>query len=454
MIDTTVVGQALDSALKELNCCFRREEATVVGIYGTGGIGKTTLLKIFNDELISKLVLTTRFEAVCNKMGVGDNKIRVNFMAEDEAWELFKMNCGENKFLSNARMENIAKRIAAKCGGLPLALIVIGRALASKTTIEEWKHAESALRDLRTLEIDGLQENLLLSLKYSYDNLHPDDKIKETTQKCFLYCCLFPEDYSISKEQLVEYWVGEGFLDEGFGNDIDRAREKGHSIIGRLKAACLLERGNDQDEVKMHDVIREMARWIANDCTGREHRFLIRTAGQRNINFDVDKWSMVERISLINIEFPHLPDTTRQWPNLWTLLLYNSGIERIPSGFFLHMGNLQVLDLSYTRISELPSGIESLVNLQYLDLSGTNIKLLPKEFGELRRLRQLYLALALPSLEYLQVIRCPKLKKLPLGPGSAPRLKEINGEQEWWDGLEWDDDQTRQVFAGRFKKRY
>ncbi|XP_058212654.1 putative disease resistance protein At1g63350 isoform X2 [Rhododendron vialii] len=35
---------------------------------------------------------------------------------------------------------------------------------------------------------------------------------------------------------------------------------------------------------------------------------------------------------------------------------------------------------------------------------------------------------------------CPKLRKLPLDTNSSPDLKEIEGRQEWWDALEWDND--------------
>jgi hypothetical protein len=44
-------------------------------------------------------------------------------------------------------------------------------------------------------------------LKYSYN------KLKPTQQQCFLYCTLFfPQHGSISKKQLVDYWLAEGLL--------------------------------------------------------------------------------------------------------------------------------------------------------------------------------------------------------------------------------------------------
>jgi len=80
-------------------------------------------------------------------------------------------------------------------------------------------------------------------------------------------------------------------------------------------------------------------------------------------------------------------------PLLKTLMLQgNPGLDKICDGFFQFMPSLRVLDLSHTSISELPSGISSLVQLQYLDLYNTNIRSLPRELGSLATLRFLLLS--------------------------------------------------------------
>ncbi|RDX61307.1 Disease resistance protein, partial [Mucuna pruriens] len=45
--------------------------------------------------------------------------------------------------------------------------------------------------------------------------------------------------------------------------------------------------------------------------------------------------------------------------------------------------------------------------------------------------------LAWSSLELLRIHNCPKLKTLPLDTNNAANLKSIKGQQEWWDELEW-----------------
>lgn len=84
--------------------------------------------------------------------------------------------------------------MAEKCHGLPLALSVIGETMSYKTTVEEWEHAIDVLTR-SAAEFSDMENKILPILKYSYD---------EHIKSCFLYCALFPEDYEIVKESLIE----------------------------------------------------------------------------------------------------------------------------------------------------------------------------------------------------------------------------------------------------------
>ncbi|EOY25861.1 Uncharacterized protein TCM_027226 [Theobroma cacao] len=57
-------------------------------------------------------------------------------------------------------------------------------------------------------------------------------------RSCLLYCSLYPEDFFISVNLLIDCWFCEGFLGE-FGN-ISGARMQGYNIINSLVDACLL----------------------------------------------------------------------------------------------------------------------------------------------------------------------------------------------------------------------
>ncbi|KAH9782032.1 hypothetical protein KPL71_008717 [Citrus sinensis] len=53
-----------------------------------------------------------------------------------------------------------------------------------------------------------------------------------------------------------------------------RPRNQGYCIVGTLLHACLLEE-EEGNRVKMHDVIRDMALWIASTFENKNEKFLV-----------------------------------------------------------------------------------------------------------------------------------------------------------------------------------
>uniref|UniRef100_A0A1J3FK92 Disease resistance protein n=1 Tax=Noccaea caerulescens TaxID=107243 RepID=A0A1J3FK92_NOCCA len=53
-------------------------------------------------------------------------------------------------------------------------------------------------------------------------------------------------------------------------------------------------------------------------------------------------------------------------------------------------------------------------------------------------------------LEHVEVIKCNRLKKLPISSDNAHRVKEVRGETHWWNNLTWDDTTTRETLQPRF----
>ncbi|MBA0785568.1 hypothetical protein Gotri_025458 [Gossypium trilobum] len=93
-----------------------------------------------SQENGSKLIFTTRSLEVCGEMGAR-KKIKVECLESEKAWELFQDEVGYETLNSHPDIPNLAKQVAERCGGLPLALITIGRAMACKKTLGEWKYA-------------------------------------------------------------------------------------------------------------------------------------------------------------------------------------------------------------------------------------------------------------------------------------------------------------------------
>ena len=252
--------------------------------------------------------------------------------------------------------------------------------MADKKTPQEWERAIQMLKTYPS-KFSGMGDHVFPVLKFSYDNLS-DDIIKD----CFLYLAIFPEDHEIDDEDLIFLWIGEGFLD-GFAS-IDEAFNQGQHIIEHLKTVCLFE--NDEfDGVKMHDVIRDMALWLASEYKGNKNIILAEEVDTMEI-YQVSKWKEAHRLYLSTSSLEELT-IPPSFPNLLTLIVGNGQLETFLSGFFHFMPVIKVLDLSNAGITKLLTGIGKLVTLQYLNLLNTPLRELSAELATLKRLRYLLL---------------------------------------------------------------
>ncbi|KAH9715171.1 putative disease resistance protein [Citrus sinensis] len=434
-IEPTIVG--LQSQLEQVWRCLVEELVGIIGLYGMGGVGKTTLLTRINNKFLesqnnfdcviwvvvskdlrlekiqddigkkiddlwervdltkvgvplpsaqnttSKVVFTTRSIGVCGSMRA--RPVKVACLSEKQAWELFRENVGEETLESDHEIVELAQTVAKECGGLPLALITIGRAMAFKKTAEEWSHAIDVLRTSAS-EFAGLGEKVYRLLKFSYDSLQ-----NEIIRSCFLYCCLYPEDYGILKWDLIDCWIGEGFLEE---SDRFSAENQGYYIVGTLVHACLLEEMED-DKVKMHDVVRDMALWIACEIEKEKRNFLVCAGARLEEAPGVKEWENVRRLSLMQNQIETVSEIPA-CPHLHTLFLAsNRNFRMITDGFFQFMPSLKVLKMSRCGQFEgfqLPVGMSELgSSLELLDISHTTIRELPEELKLLVNLKCLNL---------------------------------------------------------------
>ncbi|XP_073007488.1 disease resistance protein RPS2-like [Typha latifolia] len=327
-----------------------------------------------DEQSNSKLIVTSRDKNVCIHMGAQRSLIQMEHLSWMAAWELFQENLtldAINAINSSDHIKKLAMGIARNCGGLPLALNLIGKAVAGLKEPEEWRYA---LKETRTdlVEFAG-GKGLFNGLVYSYNKLKPEQK------QCLLYCTLFPGNGSIKKHQLVHYWMAEGLI-----NDPDQ----GYYIIGHLVSACLLQCNDSYSEVKMHHIVREFGLVEAT----KRGKFLVQ-AGMGLVEAPGSEvWNeAATRISLMSNNLKDLPIPPRCESLLTLLLQNNTNLARLDSNFFRRMQCLRVLDLSYTDITEL-EGCDGLVELQHLNLCHTRIKKL-HDFSNLKKLRHLDLSI-------------------------------------------------------------
>ncbi|GAB2230458.1 hypothetical protein Drorol1_Dr00014723 [Drosera rotundifolia] len=195
-----------------------------------------------------KLLLTTRNKRVYHEINNEKSRIiEVKCLSDDESWDLFREKLGDSAILAQAG--DIARKVAKKCRGLPLALEHIAISMRAANTVEDWR---TVLDDMSSMMLDVMEDKVLPLLRYSYDRLR-DQQLKD----CFLYCSLFPEDHVFYRPELVDNWIIEGPLD-GMENR-ERQRDKGFTIFKELINLSLLKAdGNDYWSAKMHDLVREM----------------------------------------------------------------------------------------------------------------------------------------------------------------------------------------------------
>uniref|UniRef100_A0A0D3B3V6 Disease resistance protein winged helix domain-containing protein n=1 Tax=Brassica oleracea var. oleracea TaxID=109376 RepID=A0A0D3B3V6_BRAOL len=324
--------------------------------------------------------------------GLIDHK-EVTRLDDDAAWVLFQDQVGEDFLKRNPDIAALARKICAKCYGLPVLINAIAQVMAPKKTVEKWRDATDSLSSILTelsLSEFSCEEDINLSvLKFSYINLE-DPKFR----RCFRYCALFPENYEMIKEELIEYWECEAFVE---------GRDQGQDVFDKLVSARLLM--ENEGKVRMHDLLRKTALSPEAYDSGERAEIVYVNPDTTLIQISSDlNWSVVERVSLINNQIKEISSNDSS-PNLTTLLLRNQKVENISWDFFLQMPKLLVLDLAFNqRLAQLPPSISKLHSLLYLNLSFTNIELLPVGLKELTQLMYLNLEHTL-NLENIVGIR-------------------------------------------------
>ncbi|KAF2290792.1 hypothetical protein GH714_015478 [Hevea brasiliensis] len=208
----------------------------------------------------SCIIITTRIKEVAIMMGVSEARIhRPKFLSEDDGWLLFRKiafaaSGGDCRY---PELEQVGKEIVSKCKGLPLAIKAIGGLLLYKSHYNEWRRIAKNFRD----ELAENDDSVMASLQLSYDELPTHLK------SCFLSFSLYPEDCVIAKEQLVHWWIGEGFVPVRNGRS---AIEAGEGCFSGLTNRCLVEVVDKTYNgiiytCKIHDMVRDLVIKMAED---------------------------------------------------------------------------------------------------------------------------------------------------------------------------------------------
>ncbi|KAJ6753502.1 hypothetical protein OIU79_026350 [Salix purpurea] len=326
-----------------------------------------------------------------------------------------------NKWLEDAKNEmeglrgedfnlnTVAKKVARECQGLPIALVIVGRALRDKSIVE-WEVASKQLKNSRFQHMELI------------------------------------EDYDIPIEDLTRYTIGYGLHQDV--ESIEDVRKQVYVAIKTLKDCCMLLGTGTEEKVKMHDLVRDVAIQIASS---KEHGFMVKAGtGLKEWPMSNKSFEGCTTISLMGNELAELPEGL-VCPQLKVLLLELHHDVNVPERFFEGMKEIEVLSLTGGCLSlqslEFSRNLQSLLlidcecndliwlrKLQRLKILGfielSSFKELPDEIGELKDLR------------LLDVTSCSSLGRIPVNLiGRLKKLEELligDDSFKGWDAIECD----------------
>ncbi|KAF3614959.1 hypothetical protein FXO38_35383 [Capsicum annuum] len=153
------------------------------------------------DNARSRIVFTRNNEVACYA-GTESISMQMDFMDQDESWNLFKSAAFSSEALPY-EFDTVGKQIADDCHGLPLIIVVVAGLLKSERAIEYWR---SVAKDVKSFITNDPDERCSRVLGLSYNHLTSDLKT------CLLHFGVFPEDSEIGVKKLMRIWMAEGFL--------------------------------------------------------------------------------------------------------------------------------------------------------------------------------------------------------------------------------------------------
>ncbi|CAH2038395.1 unnamed protein product, partial [Thlaspi arvense] len=337
-----------------------------------------------------RMLLTSRNESVGLHADPKSFAFRPRILTREESWKL----C-ETGLKVDEEMEALGKEMVAYCGGLPLAVKVLGGLLAKKHTFLEWRRVYDNLGTQivgKSSFNDNNPNSVYRVLSLSYEDLPM--KLKH----CFLYLAHFPEDYKIKVKTLFNYWVSEGIITSLY-DDGSTIQDSGEGYLEELVRRNMVTVEESyltwrMEHCQMHDMMREVCLSKAKEekflefikvptstftiNAQRPRRLVIHSGNALDLLGDNKSNKTARSVLVFGVE-----------ENFWQL----PGFQSLPL--------LRVLDLSYLQFKggKLPSSIGELIHLRFLSLHEAGVSHLPSSLRNLKLL--LYLNLGVVDLLHL-----------------------------------------------------
>ncbi|RID79626.1 hypothetical protein BRARA_A02351 [Brassica rapa] len=332
-----------------------------------------------------KILLTSRNEGVALRADPKCFTFKPNCLTLDECWYIFRRIAfprSDTAQLKVDEMEKMGKQMIKHCGGLPLAVKLLGGLLASQYTLHQWKRIYENIRShiIGGTSYNGDNNNLVyhvLSLSF--------EELPSCLKHCFLYLAHFPEDCPVDVEKLAYYWAVERMPKPEY-YERTSVRDVVDGYIEELVKRNMVISERDGmtlrfEKCHLHDTMREVCLIKA-----KEENFLQIVHGTTSKSSCKSRRLAIHRLDKTFDEEMEINN-----PKLRSLLVILKDMRTdwmVPGLRFTGLKLMRVLDLSKAQFDggELPSSIGNLIHLRYLSLYMAHVTHLPSSMRKLKLL--------------------------------------------------------------------
>ncbi|RHN51382.1 putative P-loop containing nucleoside triphosphate hydrolase, leucine-rich repeat domain, L [Medicago truncatula] len=357
----------------------------------------------------ASILVTTRLQIVASIMGTKVHPLAQ--LSDDDIWSLFKQHAFGANREGRAELVEIGQKLVRKCVGSPLAAKVLGSLLRFKSDEHQWiSVVESEFWNLAD------DNQVMSALRLSYFNL------KLSLRPCFTFCAVFPKDFKMVKENLIQLWMANGLVASRGNLQMEHV---GNEVWNELYQRSFFQEvesdlaGNIT--FKMHDLVHDLAQSIM---------------GEECVSCDVSKLTNLPiRVHHIRL-FDNKSKDDYMIPfqnvdSLRTFLEYTRPCKNLDA--LLSSTPLRALRTSSYQLSSL----KNLIHLRYLELYRSDITTLPASVCKLQKLQTLKLRgccflssfpktfTKLQDLRHLIIEDCPSLKSTPFKIGELTSLQTL-----------------------------
>ncbi|XP_022852180.1 putative late blight resistance protein homolog R1B-14 [Olea europaea var. sylvestris] len=339
----------------------------------------------------SKILLTSRIRRVAVHANPNREPHNLRFLNSDESWILLQRKALGAEECPKELIQP-GRLIARECGGLPLALVVIGGILLEKGTESYWWEKVAQSVDAYIAMDQEKRMDSFITLSFNH--------LPYYLRACFLYFGMFPEDCQIPVWKLVRLWIAEGFIQQKEGMSLeDIAEEYLDDLVNRNLVMVGERRSNGKVKTcHVHDML---------------HVFCKNQAAEENFFQEIKRFDQVTYSSSNPYleSYRRLCIHSRVWsyisskpfgPRVRSFLCFSSEeiilqaehTSSIPGAFKL----LRVLDAKPIFFTRFPTDLAQLVHLRYLVLS-SNFKILPSPISSLWNMQTLIVETSERTLE-------------------------------------------------------